>query len=102
MVALSTTALYASYALPIFLNARKPRDGAFVRGPWNLGRFSRAINFLALGWIGVITVLFVLPPNELAGYTFAGSLLLLLVYWRVYMRARFRGPKILGLSARGA
>jgi hypothetical protein len=54
---------------------------------------------VALGWIGVITVLFVLPPNELAGYTFGGALVALLVYWRRYMRARFQGPQLAGLAS---
>jgi amino acid transporter len=99
MVALSTTALYASYALPIYLRVRLRRSGqAPLRGPWHLGRFSPFVNWVALGWIAVITVLFVLPPNELAGYTFAGSLLALFIYWRRYMRARFRGPRHLELA----
>jgi amino acid transporter len=102
MVALSTTALYASYALPIYLSVRSRAAGQErVRGPWQLGRFSRLVNLVALGWIGVITVLFVLPPNELAGYTFAGSLFLLLMYWRHYMRARFRGPQLSSASPPG-
>jgi hypothetical protein len=83
------------------LNVRRTREERRVRGPWNLGRYSRAVNVVALGWIAVITVLFVLPPNELAGFTFAGSLLSLFVYWRVYMRARFRGPKVSLISAKG-
>ena len=103
MVALSTTALYASYALPIFLSVRRRLSGqAPSRGPWHLGRFSLLVNLAALAWIAVITVLFVLPPNELAGYTFTGSLLALLVYWRSYMRARFRGPQLAELTPKGA
>jgi amino acid transporter len=104
MVALSTTALYASYALPILLVARRElgaptalrdnRGKARSRGPWHLGRYSLPVNVVALAWIAVITVLFVLPPNELAGYTFAGSLTLLHLYWRYYMRGRFRGPRL--------
>jgi amino acid transporter len=95
MVALSTTALYASYALPIYLSVRRRRSGQPpLRGPWHLGRFSRIVNLVALAWIALITVLFVLPPNQLAGYTFAGSLLALLIYWRRYMRTRFRGPQL--------
>jgi amino acid transporter len=102
MVALSTTALYASYALPIYLSVRHRRAGKMrPRGPWHLGRFSPVVNVMALGWIAVITVLFVLPPNELAGYTFAGSLVSLLIYWRRYMRARFRGPELGEVSRAG-
>jgi hypothetical protein len=48
---------------------------------------------VALGWIAIITVLFVLPPNQLAGYTFVGCLMILGLYWVGYMRARFRGPR---------
>jgi amino acid transporter len=91
MVALSTTALYASYAFPIYLRVRK--KGTPERGPWHLGRFSRVVNYIALAWIAIITVLFVMPPSELAGSTFGGSLIALLLYWRGYMRARFRGPR---------
>jgi hypothetical protein len=39
-------------------------------------------------------VLFVLPPNELAGYTFAGALMLLTVYWVAFQRHTFVGPKV--------
>jgi hypothetical protein len=36
----------------------------------------------------------VLPPNQKAGYTFAGCLAALGLYWRLWMRARFKGPPI--------
>ena len=62
------------------------------RGPWNLGRWSTAVNVVALAWVAVITVLFVLPPNELAGYTFGACLLVLALLWFGSMRASFRGP----------
>ena len=51
------------------------------------------MNGVAMAWVAVVTVLFVLPPNELAGYTFAGALVALALYWWGYMRSRFRGPK---------
>jgi len=93
MVALSTLALYASYAVPIGLGLWARSTGRWTtRGPWDLGRSSSWVNAVALGWVAVITVLFVLPPNELAGYTFGGCVLLLSIYWFGYMRGRFRGP----------
>jgi hypothetical protein len=52
------------------------------------------VNAAALGWVAIITVLFVLPPNQLAGYTFVGCAVLLGIYWFGYMRARFRGPPL--------
>jgi len=100
MVALSTLALYASYALPIAVGFWARRSGRWTSlGPWNLGRASDAVNAMALLWIAAITVLFVLPPNALAGYTFAGCLALLALYWFGYMRTRFSGPKVRGLAS---
>jgi amino acid transporter len=93
VTALSTIALYASYGVPIALGLRARRSGLWARrGPWDLGRASPAVNALALAWIAVLTVLFVLPPNEIAGFTFAGLLAVLAAYWLLWMRPRFRGP----------
>lgn len=95
MVALSTLALYASYALPIWVGWRARRAGTWShRGPWDLGAASAWINWVALGWCAVIMVLFVLPPNQLAGYTFAGALVLLGLYWGLHQRHTFTGPKV--------
>ncbi|HYR20805.1 MAG TPA: amino acid transporter, partial [Myxococcales bacterium] len=63
-------------------------------GPWHLGRWSTPVNVAALVWIGTLTVLFVLPPNQVAGYTFGGALALLGAYWFFWMRARFKGPPV--------
>jgi amino acid transporter len=93
MVALSTVALYASYAMPIAAGVRARRSGRWrERGPWHLGRWSTPVNLVALTWVALITVLFVLPPNELAGYTFFGCLCLLALMWFGTMRSSFRGP----------
>jgi amino acid transporter len=100
MVALSTLALYASYGLPIAAGLVARRRGSWAkRGPWNLGGWSSFVNTVALIWVVVVTVLFVLPPNALAGYTFAGCLALLGVYWHAWMKPRFQGPPGLNLSA---
>jgi amino acid transporter len=95
MTALSTIALYASYAAPIFLALLARRAGRFrTPGPWNLGRYSNAINAVAIGWVAIVMVLFVLPPNQLAGYTFAGCLAVLAVYWFAVMKKTFTGPPL--------
>jgi len=97
MVALSTIALYASYAAPVAAAvAARWRGRERRRGPWSLGRFSTAVNAIALAWVAVVTVLFVLPPNQLAGYTFAGCVILLIIYWLAWMEPRFEGPRIAG------
>ncbi|MBI2392129.1 MAG: amino acid permease [Deltaproteobacteria bacterium] len=95
MTALSTIALYASYAAPILLGWLARREGRFRRlGPWNLGRLSSVVNALALAWVALVMILFVLPPNQLAGYTFAGCLVVLAVYWHAFMKQRFHGPPL--------
>jgi len=91
MVALSTIALYASYGLPIWFHLK---GRTLAKGPWNLGGRSKTVNLIAIAWIGAALVLFVLPPNQLAGYTFAGLLAALWFYWRFYQRERFKGPPL--------
>jgi amino acid transporter len=94
MTALSTIDLYASYGIPIACGLWARRTGRFTRrGPWHLGRCSTAVNVVALIWIAVLTVLFVLPPNQLAGIAFAVALAALAVGWLGWMKKRFRGPK---------
>ncbi|MFL5312706.1 MAG: amino acid permease [Myxococcales bacterium] len=95
MTALSTIALYASYGLPIWVGLRARRSGRWTRvGPWHLGRWSTAVNVAALLWIVALTILFVLPPNQVAGYTFAGALALICAWWFLWMRSRFKGPPV--------
>jgi len=95
MTALSTIALYASYGLPIWVGLRARRGGRWTHlGPWHLGRWSTAVNVAALLWIVALTVLFVLPPNQVAGYTFAGALALICAWWFLWMRSRFKGPPV--------
>jgi amino acid transporter len=98
IVSISTIGLYGSYGLAIWGALRARREGWRASGPWTLGRWSNIVNVAALGWIGVITVLFVLPPNERTGYTVAGLLAALAVYYVVWVRLRFRGP--VGLPTR--
>jgi amino acid transporter len=92
VTSLSVLALYASYLVPIICGFRK--RAVRRRGPWSLGRASAPMNVLAMIWIGACIVLFVLPPDELAGYAFAGCLAFLIVYWFGWMRTRFKGPPI--------
>ena len=92
---ISTIGLYLSYGIPLLLKMRAVRRGmwtARANGPWSLGNWSVPVNLVALAWIAFITVLFVLPPNELTGYVFAGTLLALLVFYCGCVRGKFRGP----------
>jgi amino acid transporter len=59
VTSIAVIGLYIAYVIPTLLRLRK--GDAFERGPWHLGRFSRAVGVVAVGWVGVITVLFMLP-----------------------------------------
>ncbi len=95
MAALSTVALYVSYALPIALGFFARRSGRWtVRGPWNLGKWSGVVNVIAVLWVIFISVLMSVPPNALTGKTFAGVLAVLAIAWFAVVRKHFRGPGV--------
>jgi len=95
IVSISTIGLYASYGIPVVLALRARRGGWLERGPWNVGRWSAMVNAAAVAWIAFITVLFMLPPNQLTGYTFAGLMALLGVYYFAWALRHFEGPPAL-------
>jgi amino acid transporter len=92
---ISTIGLYLSYGIPLLLKLRATRAGLWTsqaNGPWSLGAWSVPVSAIALLWIAFITVLFVLPPNDLTGYLFGGTLLLLGLFYLARVRGRFKGP----------
>lgn len=99
ITSISTLALYISYLAPVLLKFYKQMKGEFRPehfGPWNLGSWSPVVNVLALVWGVIISILFAVPPNQLAGYTFGGLTVLLIIYWVGWERKRFKGPKAIG------
>ncbi|MGA5822003.1 amino acid permease [Kitasatospora sp. NPDC094028] len=102
VTSISVIGLYISYVIPVFLRLRQGE--AFPRGPWHLGRWSRPIGVVAVGWTAVITVLFMLPTAspitaESFNYTpvavavvvgFAG------IWWLASARHWFTGPHVHG------
>ena len=95
IVSISTIGFYVSYGIPIVLAVQARRQGRLGRGPWQVGRWSAPVNLVAIVWIAFTTVLFVLPPNQRTGYTFAGALVLLAIYYFAWGRAHFAGPPAL-------
>lgn len=98
VTSMSTAALYLAYAIPIFLNLRNRRRGrgeftTQESAPWNLGRLGPLVNLIALAWVAFITVLFSIPPNELAGLTLMTLGLALFCYWNFSQKSRFAGPR---------
>ncbi len=98
VTSISTIALYLAYALPIYLNWRNRRrqQGEWVTAelaPWNLGKWSAPINFIAIAWTALITLVFSIPPNELVLWTMLALTIALAIYWFVFARKHFQVPK---------
>ncbi|GAA0800889.1 amino acid permease [Spirilliplanes yamanashiensis] len=91
--------LYIAYVGPVFL--RRRLGAGFENGPWHLGRYSAAVGWIAIVWVGVICVLFVLPtaaPITASNfnYTIVAVLVVLgfaAVWWFASARRWFTGPK---------
>src|SRR3712207_9172906 len=49
VTSIAVIGLYIAYVLPTFLRLRQGDD--FERGPWHLGRWSRPIGTIAVGWV---------------------------------------------------
>lgn len=97
VVAVSTTALYLAYGIPIYLNLRNKlrKQGEFTTpktAPWSLRGLGPVVNVLALLWIVFITILFSIPPNELAGWSIIILAIFMFLYWQIDAKRRFKGP----------
>nr|CDM81440.1 unnamed protein product [Triticum aestivum] len=101
MVSIATIGLYIAYALPIFFRVTLARKH-FVPGPFNLGRYSVLVGWVAVLWVVTITVLFSLPvmypvTRDTLNYTpvaVGGLFILVLTSWVVSARHWFKGPVI--------
>ncbi|KAJ8758528.1 hypothetical protein K2173_000249 [Erythroxylum novogranatense] len=100
MVSIATIGLYIAYALPTFFRVTLARK-SFVPGPFNLGRYSIPVGWVAVIWVATISVLFSLPvaypiTNETLNYTpvaVGGLLILIISSWILSARHWFKGPK---------
>ena len=90
--------LYIAYIGPVLLRRLNPD---FQPGPWNLGRWSAPIGWLAIVWVLFICVLFVLPtagPITAANFNYTIFAVLVVVggatiWWFASARKWFTGPK---------
>jgi amino acid permease (GABA permease) len=98
IVSVNVIGLFGSYGVPIFLRLRRGSD--FVPGPWHLGRWSRPVATVAVVWISLSSVLFLLPQSSpithksfnYAPVALAVVLLIATVWWFVTARRTYRGP----------
>jgi amino acid permease (GABA permease) len=102
VTSIAVIGLYIAYVLPTFLRLRQGDD--FQRGPWHLGRWSKPIGIIAVTWVVIITILFMLPQVSpiTAGnfnYTVVAVVVVLGfagIYWLVSARNWFTGPRVQG------
>ena len=90
VTSISTIGLYLSYIIPVYLHLRA---GGVERGPWHLGRFSRAVNVIAVLWVVFLCVVLSIPDNQRAGKAIAGVTALLALWYWLGERRRFKGPQ---------
>ena len=95
---IATIGLYISYGIPILIGVINPKG--FIRGPFNLGVFSRPVAIVAIGWIIFITVIFCLPQlnpvnSQTLNYTpvCVGIIgVWCLLSWFLWAKRWFHGP----------
>jgi len=61
---IATIGLYISYGIPILIGLIYFREFNARKGPFNLGLASRPVAFVAVAWIGFITIIFCLPTTN--------------------------------------
>jgi amino acid transporter len=106
VVSIAVIGLYIAYVIPIFLRWRK--GDAFEAGPWTVGRHYRWMCPLAVVWVAIITIIFILPTvpagwpgndefswssvNYAPLVTF-GVIVAVGIWWLVSARRTFTGPR---------
>ena len=104
VTSIAVIGLYVAYVLPTFLRLRL--GSAFNRGPWHLGRWSKPIGTIAVTWVVIITILFMLPAESPItwsnfNYTVIAVVVVLgfaVIYWLVSARKWFTGPRVQGTA----
>ncbi len=95
VTSLSTVALYIAYTIPVvFAYRARLRGSAWPKeAVWSLGRFGGAVNLAAILYAGFISVVLMMPPNELAGKTLLGLIAGLGLLYALIARHKYRGPE---------
>jgi amino acid transporter len=104
IVGICTVGLYLAYIIPVYLRLRQGE--AFERGPWNLGRHYRWINTIAIVWVAITVIAFILPYGPASvpwfdewdapafNYTILVGVMFVLVaiWWHVSAKRKYTGP----------
>jgi amino acid transporter len=104
IVGICTVGLYIAYTIPIYLRLRM--GDRFEVGPWNLGRNHRWINTVAIIWVAITVIVFLLPFGPASvpwfdewepaafNYTILVAVVFLLValWWHLSAKHKYEGP----------
>jgi amino acid transporter len=101
--------LYIAFILPVILRFRL--GDRFEHGAWSLGRHYKWIDVLAIIWVGLMTIVFIVPPYKVSipgeeGFSWefvnyapglvGGALLLFGGWWVLSAKNWFKGPVRMG------
>lgn len=97
---IATIGLYISYGIPILIGLVWHGEFAAMKGPFNLGGFSRPVAATASAWIALITVVFCLPTanpvtDQTLNYTVVAVGIIgvgAVAAWAAWARRWFVGP----------
>jgi len=102
VTSIAVIGLYIAYVIPTFLRLRQGTN--FQRGPWHLGRWSKPVGIIAVTWVVIITILFMLPqvgPITWSTFNYAVFAVVAVIgfagiYWLASARNWFTGPRVQG------
>jgi len=105
VISIAVIGLYIAYVIPTLL--RRLAGSSFTPGPWNLGKWSPLVGWIGVVWVGIITVLFVLPvASPITWHNFNYTIvavgvvfIYITVFWFVSARKWFKGPRSQGDEA---
>lgn len=95
VTSLGTAVLYVAYIIPVILafRARWTQPLWVQQAEWKLGRYGAIINGIAIVYTVAISIILLMPPNDLAGKTFLAMIVLMALVYIIHTRRSFSGPE---------
>ena len=98
---ITAPALDLSYIAVIFAHQVYRKRGAYIEGPFTLGKWGRPINYIAIVWVCFISIILFFPTikpitasNMNYGIGIAAFIALFsLSWWWIGARERYTGPR---------